>query len=309
MSAVVDETPPGPVQAFFVSPMPHILLAPEKNAGWMSIRKAYEAARDELHASGADLIVVYSTLWPSIIGHQIVSRPEPEWTHVDELFHDLGSIPYKLRVDAGFAKAWCDAAHARQLACRTVDYHGFPVDTGSVVALKLLNPDNALPAVICSSNVYADRAETVVFGKSCRDAIVSQGRKAAVVVVSSLSNRFFTDWIDPKDDHIHSPKDDEWNQKLLEFLAAGRLEDTAQLSRQIQAQIRVRKVVNFKPFWWLSAVMGQHNHYAGKVHGYAPIYGTGASVVRLTPTGEGVGDKEFDEEDVEVFRGDRDVLG
>ncbi len=298
----------GPVQAFVVSGLPHILLCPERNEGWMRVRRAYEAAREELHASGADLIVVYSTMWPSIIGHQIQARPEPEWVHVDELFHDLGSIPYRFRIDADFAHRWNDAARARGLACRTVDYHGFPIDTGSVVALKLLNPDNALPAVICSSNVYADRAETVVFGKSCRDAIEAAGRKAAVVVVMSLSNRFFTDWIDPAEDRIHSQKDQEWNEKLLEFLGAGRLEDAAQLSREIHRQIRVRKVVNFKPLWWLSAVMGQHNHFDGKVHGYAPIHGAGAAVVRLTPSERGVGDKEFDEDDVEVFRGDRDVL-
>ena len=27
----------------------------------------------------------------------------------------------------------------------------------------------------------------------------------------------FTEHIDPKDDRIHSLKDDEWNQKILEF--------------------------------------------------------------------------------------------
>ena len=228
--------------------------------------------------------------------------------HVDELFHDLGSMPYKFRIDADFAHAWNAANKARNLASRTVAYRGFPIDTGSIVALKLLNPNNELPTVICSSNVYADRAETVVFGKALRKVLEENGKKAAVVVVMSLSNRFFTDWIDPDDDKIHSQKDQEWNEKIIEFLGDGRLEDTAQLSREIQRQIRVHKVVNFKPFWWLSAVMGQHNHFDGKVHGYAPIHGAGAAVVQLTPSARGVGDKEFDEDDVDVYRGDRDVL-
>ncbi len=73
-------------------------------------------------------------------------------------------------------------------------------------------------------------------------------------------------------------------------------------------EVRVHKVVNFKPLWWMSAVMGQHNRYDGRVHAYEPIYGTGASVVTLVPSGHGVGDKEFDEDDVERYRGDRDVL-
>ena len=68
-------------------------------------------------------------------------------------------------------------------------YHGFPIDTGSVVALKLLNPDNRIPASIVSSNVYADRAETMVLGKAAKDAIDQSGKKTAVVVVMTLSNR------------------------------------------------------------------------------------------------------------------------
>jgi 2-aminomuconate deaminase len=129
-----------------------------------------------------------------------------------------------------------------------------------------------------------------------------------VVVVTSLSNRLFTDWIDPKDDRIHSPKDEEWNAKVLEFLGEGRLEDVAQLSRQIQSQVRVHKVVNFKPMWWLAAVMGQHNRYEGEVLAYAPIHGTGATVTTLVPSSSALGDKEFDEDDVEVYGGDRSVL-
>ena len=297
------------VKGLLVPGIPHPLLAPEQNEGWARLRQGFEEARREIEATDADLILVYSTMWPSIIGHQVISRAEPEWTLVDEIFHDLGSIPYRFKTDVDLANAWCDASKARNAAFRTVDYHGFPIDTGSVVALKLLNPDNRLASVICSSNVYADRAESVVFGKAARDALERMGRKVAVVVVMSLSNRFFTDWIDPSDDRIHSQKDDEWNRKLLEFLGEGRLEDAAQLSRQIQQQIRVHKVVNFKPLWWMSAVMGQHNNYDGTVHAYAPIHGAGAAVVQLTPSVVGVGDKEFDEDDVERFGGDREVLG
>lgn len=304
----VEELAPGPVLGLVVPGLPQPLLAPAQSEGWARIRQGFEAARERIAVAQADLLVVYSTMWPSIIGHQLQALPEPRWVHVDELFHDLGSIPYHFRIDAPFAERWRERAEARGLQCRTVAYEGFPIDTGSVVALQLLNPDNALPAVICSSNVYADRAETVVLGKACRDAMVEGGRRAVVVVVMTLSNRLFTDFIDPSQDRIHSPKDDEWNRKILEFLGAGRLEDTAQLSREIHRQIRVAKVVTFKPLWWLSAVMGQHNHYQGEVHAYAPIYGTGGAVVSLLPSDRGLGDKEYDEEDVEVFHGDRDVL-
>jgi len=148
-----------------------------------------------------------------------------------------------------------------------------------------------------------------VLGKAARDAISTSGKKTAIVVVMTLSNRLFTDFIDPAEDHIHSPKDEEWNAKLLEFLGAGRLEDVAQLSRTIHDQIRVHKVVNFKPMWWLSSVMGQHNRYTGEIHAHEALYGTGAAVVTLTPDQESTGDKEYDEEDVDVYRGNRAVLG
>lgn len=300
----------GPVVKGLIVPgLPQPLLTPDANEGYARLRGAFDEARAELQASGADVILVYSTMWPSIIGHQIQARPQPEWVHVDELFHDLGSIPYKFQIDTDLANGIRDAAEARNLTARTIDYHGFPIDTGSVVALKLLNPNNELPAVILSSNVYADRSESVVFGKSVVDALEAQGKKAAVVVVMTLSNRLFTKFIDPKDDHIHSDKDDEWNRKILEFLEEGRLEDVAQLSREIHRQIRIPKVVNFKSMWWMSAAMGAHNNYEGHVYAYEALFGAGGAVVSLTPTTSGVGDKEYDEGDVEVFGGERGVLG
>ena len=174
--------------------------------------------------------------------------------------------------------------------------------------MKLLNPDNRIPACIVSSNMYANRAETIVLGKSIRDALAKQGKKAIAVVVSSLSNRMFTEHIDPAEDRIHSPKDDEWNRKILEFFADGRLEDLSQLSREIHGQIRVQKVVAYKPAWWMAATMGQHNNYEGEVLAYEALHGSGGAVVTLTPSSGSFGDKEFDEDDVEYYHGDRDVL-
>ncbi len=308
MSEVTEKQEAGVVCGLIVPGLPQPLLCPEASDSYRRIAQGFAEARQVIHDSGADLILYYSTMWPSIIGHQVQARPEPEWVHVDELFHDLGSIPYRFRVDAPFAHDLVARMHARGLKARAVDYHGVPIDTGTVVANKLLNGDNALPISVLSSNMYSDRAETVVHGKAVRDAVVAAGRRAAVVVVGTLSNRLFTDWIDPADDHVHSLKDDEWNRKMLELLGAGRLEDTAQLSREIHRQIRIPKVVNFKPMWWLSSVIGAHNDYDGTVHAYGALHGTGSAVVSLVPSAEGIGLKEFDEDDVEVFQGDREVL-
>ena len=296
------------VESFVVPVHPHTVLAPEKNEGWSKLRAAYDEAADIITNSGADLLIIYSTTWPSIIGHQMISDPNPEWVMVDHDFHDLGSINYSFNIDAEFAALWNAENHSRGLQSRCVNYRGFPIDVGSVVALTLLNPDNKIPAVIVSSNVYADRSETTVLAKACRDLVKKTGRKAVAITAMSLSNRMFTEHIDAKDDRIHSLKDDEWNRKILEFLTEGRLEDVGQLSRTIQQQIRVQKVVNFKPMWWLSAMNENRNDLTGEVLAYEAIHGAGCAVVHLNPTPSGVGDKEYDEDEVEVFSGERGVL-
>lgn len=296
------------VKGYVLPGLPHPLLCPEKNAGYKRLRSAFEKVRAEIAESDADLLVIYSTMWPSVIGHQIQANPDAKWTHVDELFHDLGSIPYQFKFDQKFAEKLNEHARSKGLHTRTVNYHGFPIDTGSVTALKLINPDNKLPTIIESSNVYADRVETVVLGKATREMIEKENRKAIVVVISTLSNRLHTDFIDHKKDKIHSLKDDEWNRKLLEFFEEGRLEDVSQLSRQIQREARVRKVVNFKSMWWMAAVMGQTNKYAGEVYAYEPVEGTGSAVIGLTPTDRESADLEFDEDDPDFYPGDRNVL-
>jgi len=292
----------------YVPPHPHPLLVPNENEGYSNLRAAFDTARKRIEESDADIILVYSTTWPSIVGHQIQAFPEPEWTHVDDDFHFLGSMPYKFRMDVDFSNGYKAAAEARGLHARTVSYHGFPIDTGSVVALSLLNPDNRIPACIVSSNIYSNRSETLVFGKAARDVLKEQGKKAVVVVISSLSNRMFTEHIDSSEDRIHSAKDEDWNQKILEFFADGRLEDISQLSRDIHNQMRVNKVVTYKPAWWMAASMGQHNNYDGEVLAYAALHGAGGAVIQMTPTSGSIGDKEFDEDDVEIYTGDRNVL-
>lgn len=304
----MDSTSPI-IKGYVLPGLPHLLLAPDANPGWKKVRQAMDKVREQIEGLDADVLMIYSTYWPSVIGHQVQARPNPEWVHVDEQFHALGSIPYKLKVDSSLAHEYVRCAKARQLYARAIDYHGFPIDTGSVVVSKLINPNNRLPCVIVSSNVYSDRAETLVLGKAAREALEKQNKRAVAVIVTSLSNRIHETNVAPKDDHIHSLKDQEWNQKFLEFLAEGRLEDVSQLSRQFHKEARVNKVAAFKPFWWLAALMGQTNLYAGEVLEYQPIFGSGAAVVGLTPSLKAARDLEFDESDPDQYAGERNVLG
>ena len=58
----------------------------------------------------------------------------------------------------------------------------------------------------------------------------------------------------------------------------------------------------------MAATMGQHYNYDGEVLAYEALHGSGGEVVTLTPSAGSFGDKEFDEDDVEFYHGDRDVL-
>jgi hypothetical protein len=110
------------LRGYLVPNRPHPLLAPERNRGWSELRAAMEEIGREIAATEADLLLIFSTRWVSIIGHQIQADPAPEWWVVDEDFHDLGTLRYRLRMDAEFAAAWCAAAQARGLTARTVAF-------------------------------------------------------------------------------------------------------------------------------------------------------------------------------------------
>ena len=270
------------VKALLVPGLPQVLLAPEKSPGWAKLRAAYEAARREIESVDADLILYFSTQWLSVLGYTFQADPKPEWVHVDQNFHDLGTMPYSFRIDADFAKTY--AAEVKALGHHTMlaNYRGFPVDTGTIVAQKLLNPDNRLPAAMVSCNMYSEKAETVDVGRAALRALEKSGKKAVVVLVSSLSSRFFVKEIDPKEDRISSAKDDEWNRKIVELLGEGRLEDTAQVARDFARE--ANGDMGFKGIWWLSGLCGETNDFRGKSYEYQPIWGTGAAVVSLTPT-------------------------
>jgi len=282
-------------KAYIVSGQPHILLAPEKNKGWASLRASYEAVGREIARSGAELILLYSTQWFSVIGHLFQTDPKPQWVLVDQNWYDLGEIPYEFRIDPKFGELYASICKQNGMQAATVNYHGFPIDTGTVVALKLLNPDNAIPASVVSCNIYAERDDTRALGKAGRAAIEQYGKKTIVVVVTNLSNRYEVAEIDPANDRISSAKDDEWNRKILEMLGEGRLEDVAQVARDFAREANAD--MGFKAIWWLAALLGENNLYDGKVWDYQPVWGTGNAIVELTPNAnkEIEWEKEFDE--------------
>ncbi len=287
-------------KAYIVPGQPHILLAAEKNTGWSSLKASYEALGREIANSGAELMLVYSTQWFSVIGHLFQVDPRPKWTLVDQNWYEFGEIPYEFRIDPAFGELYSSICKEHGMQAATVNYHGFPIDTGTVVALKLLNPDNSIPASVVSCNIYAEREESRALGFAGRAAIEQYGKKTIVVCVTNLSNRYEVAEIDPARDRISSAKDDEWNRKILEMFGEGRLEDVAQVAREFAREANAD--MGFKAIWWLAALMGEHNRYDGKVWDYQPVWGTGNAIVELTPSNKELDfEKEFDEAPVPSF--------
>ncbi len=281
------------IQACYLVPgLPHILLAPEKSPGWKSLRASFERVRQEIETLDADLILYLSTQWLSVLGWSIQADPEPKWFLVDANWHDLGTMHYEFKVDVDFANQHANEVKKTGRHVKKVNYQGFPIDTGTVVAQKLLNPENHLSAAMISCNMYAEKQETMAVGEASLRAIQATGKKVVVVLVSNLSNRYHVHEIDPKEDGFSSQKDDEWNRKIIELLSEGRIEDVAECAREFASE--ANGDMGFKGIWWLNALCGETNHFEGRFFDYQPVWGTGAALVGLYPKEE---ESEQEEED------------
>ena len=65
------------------------------------VGKGYEMldeAQQQISDSGADSIIIYSTTWLSIIGHQIQADPNPTWTLAIRIFMTSG--PWTIRSES-----------------------------------------------------------------------------------------------------------------------------------------------------------------------------------------------------------------
>ena len=269
-------------KAMIVSGLPHSLLAGDKNPGWGSLNSSYKELAKEIESSDADLILYFSTQWPSVIGYMFQARSEPEWTHVDPEWHEFGEMKYKFKIDSDFAQAYSDEVADLGYTTKTIDYKGFPIDTGSIVAQTFLNSKNTLPASMVSCGLYADKDETMEIGRAAGRALAKTGKKAIAVLVSSLSNRFFVSDIDPAEDRVSSAKDDEWNRKIVDLLGEGRLQDVSEVARDFARE--ANGDMSFKGIWWLNGIAGESNNFSGKIYDYQPVWGTGNALVSLTPT-------------------------
>ncbi|MGE0822203.1 MAG: 2-amino-5-chlorophenol 1,6-dioxygenase subunit alpha [Candidatus Binatia bacterium] len=273
--------PTGTIQRAYIVPgLPHLTSSvPAEN--WETLRRGFRRAGEHVRVLKPDVIAIYSTQWISVLGHSFQTNPNPHGLHVDDNWYEFGDFPFDLRVDTDLTTRAAALASSAGLATKTVNYNGFPLDTGTLVTQRFLNPENAFPVTIVSCNIYAGQPDLLTLGRALRQAIEESGKRAVVVACTGLSGRFFTEEIDPRNDRFAVAEDDVWNRRILDLIAQGKnaevLGITAEYVNATAADI------GFKAFAWLMGVLGTPV-VAGNVLAYGPVWGTGAAVVEYSLT-------------------------
>ncbi len=265
------------VGAYLLPGLPHPVLRPDIT-GWNRFVPAAQKAGRALAAAKPDTLVVYSTQWLAVLDQLWQTRPRVQGVHVDENWYDWGDLSYDIKVDTELTFA-CIAGGARHgITSKGVNYDGFPIDTGAIVANGLLNPDGRLPLLMTSNNIYHDWAMTERLGRLVADTAKEQNKRIAVVGVGGLSGRMFRETIDPRNDRIADPEDDKRNRRMLDLIERG---DVEGVKREAPAYAKdARADMGFKHLAWIMGALGGR-FFGARVHAYGPIWGSGAAVVEF----------------------------
>jgi 2-aminophenol/2-amino-5-chlorophenol 1,6-dioxygenase alpha subunit len=266
------------VKGYIVPGMPHVVL-PRDSSSRRELREACRVAGANAQEARPDVLVIFSTQWISVLGHLVQARPNPAGLHVDENWYDLGDLPYGFHTDLELARRTIEMGAAADLQVRPVDYEGFPVDTGTIVALNFFNPKNDVPVVCISCNIYSGREEETKLGRAASDAVRALGRRAVVIASTGLSGHYFTREIGDDEDSIANPDDEIQNRELLDLISAGRCAEAMDFVPEYAAKTGAD--MQFKSYYWLMGAMGAERA-RGKVLGYGSIWGSGAAVIEFT---------------------------
>ena len=143
--------------AALVPAMPH-LLAGDPAPSWAELARATRTVGDRLRAAGVDTVLLLSTQWFTVLGHQVQCDARLRGRRTDENWYryDYGHLDHDLAIDTDLAHRWADAIDAAGMQARRTLYEGFPVDTGTIVASRLLDPHGQGRWALVSCNLYAE---------------------------------------------------------------------------------------------------------------------------------------------------------
>jgi 2-aminophenol/2-amino-5-chlorophenol 1,6-dioxygenase alpha subunit len=265
------------VAAFLVPGSPLPLLRPDV-LPWGRLATGYERAGRALAAAHPDVVLMYSTQWLAVLDQLWQTRPRLTGSHVDENWYEFGDLDYDIQVDTALTQACIGATAGIGVRSRPVDYDGFPLDTGTIVATRFLLRDRPVKVVLASNNLYHSAQTTEALGGLAAACAAQQGKRVAVVGVGNLSGSVFREEIDLAADRIFNAEDDRWNRRMLDSIERG---DVATLVREAPEFARAARAdMGFKHFHWILGAL-QRRFHGARVHAYGPVYGNGAAVVEF----------------------------
>jgi len=262
--------------AVLVPGMPQ-LLDPQPPPAWAELADSARVAGERLSAAGAEALVVISTQWFTVLGHQVQVDERLSGTRVDENWYDFdyGTMHYDISTDVEFAERWATEIEAVGLEARRTKYEHFPVDTGVILADTLLNARHRLPLAQVSCNLYASVEDITTLGKAAIRAADAVGRRIGLVAVSGLSSALTQRWIEPHEDRVEEPAYEQWDRRILGLLEAGDLDQVMELreeyARTAQADSQLRALAFLQGSGQLTA--------PADVLAYGPLWGTGGAVI------------------------------
>jgi 2-aminophenol/2-amino-5-chlorophenol 1,6-dioxygenase alpha subunit len=269
------------VAAFVMPPLPHLVLKPDV-APWQRLGMAATAAGEALAACRPDTIAIYSTQWIAVLDQLWQTRPRLQGVHVDENWYEWGDLAFDISIDVTFAEACITRANQTGLRSKSVNYDGFPIDTGTIVAMHFVDPGHRRRAIVAANNIYHDWVKTEQIGRLVRAVAQDQNKRVAAVAVGGLSARMFRSPIDPAEDRFAEAADDEANRRVLAAFETGDAERV-----RLEAGAAARAVPMDSGLKHLAFLIGALGERFGPatVHGYEPIYGTGGVVVDVRARG------------------------
>jgi 2-aminophenol/2-amino-5-chlorophenol 1,6-dioxygenase subunit alpha len=223
--------------------------------------------------------VIYSTRWFAVLDQLWQGRARLAGLHVDDNWHEFGEMRYDLTTDVSLARACVRAAQRAGIASKLVDFQGFPIDSGTVSANKLVNAEGAVPTLVVANNLYHDFERTRTLGELTAAQATAQGKRVVVLVLGGLSGSEFRDQRAFSEDAIASPMEDDWNRRVLKLIEASDVEEILRQLPDFTAQVRVD--AGFKHFAFALGALGGRLGKT-KVYAYGPQYGSGAAVVKLS---------------------------
>ncbi|MCU0868624.1 MAG: tRNA U-34 5-methylaminomethyl-2-thiouridine biosynthesis protein [Burkholderiales bacterium] len=266
------------VAAFLVPGSPLPMLRPD-NLPWGRIAAGLQRAARALAAARPDVLLVYSTQWLAVLDELWLTRPECAGVHVDENWYEFGDLPYRVRVDTELAHACVAATRRIGVQSKGVDYDGFPIDSGTIVAQHFLDAEARVPIVAAANNLYHSPEQTEQLGALAAQLAHEQGKRAAVIGIGGLSGSILRDEIDIRADRIARTEDDQWNRRVLDLIERADVAGLRAVLPQFRAEARAD--MGFKHFSWLLGALGGR-FYGARTHAYGPVYGSGAAVVEFT---------------------------